>query len=220
MQQKSQLQKPIIVAFYGFPGAGKSYLARNLADSLGLALVSADRIRSELFEHPRFDAQENAIVDHLMRYMSEEFLSVGVGVAYDANAGKISQRRTLHETARRNKAEFYLVWLQIDEDSAFARTQTRDRRTSDDKYAEPQTRLSFDKKVQEMQNPQTEPYLVVSGKHTFDTQKSVLVSRLFQDGLLRAETARAQIAKPGLVNLVPNPHAGRVDYSRRNIKVS
>lgn len=217
---KSPLQKPVLICFYGYPGSGKSYLARHLAETLGLACVSADRVRSELFEHPRFDTQENAIVDHLMRYMSEEFLNAGVGVVYDANAARVAQRRALKELARRGKSEYYLVWLQIDEDSAFARTQTRDRRTSDDKYAEPQTKLSFDKSVTQMQNPQNEPYLVVSGKHTFVTQKSAIVSRLFRDGLMAGESARSQIAKPGLVNLVPNPHAGRVDYTRRNIKVS
>ena len=217
---KLELQKPIFVCFYGYPGSGKSYLARNLADTLGLAYVSADRIRSELFEHPRFDTQENAIVDHLMRYMSEEFLNANVGVVYDANANRIAQRRVLREIARRNKAEYYLIWLQIDEESAFLRTQSRDRRTSDDKYAEPLTRLTFDKKILEMQNPQNETYLVVSGKHTFVTQKSAVVSRLFQDGLLEGESARSQIAKPGLVNLVPNPHAGRVDFARRNIKIN
>lgn len=217
---KAQLQKPVLISFYGYPGSGKSYLARHLSETLGLACVSADRIRSELFEHPRFDTQEDAIVDHLMRYMSEEFLNTGVGVVYDANASRLAQRRALKELARRNKAEYYLVWLQIDEDSAFARTQARDRRTSDDKYAEPQTKLSFDKKVLVMQNPQNEPYLVVSGKHTFVTQRSAIVSRLLRDGLLEGEAARSQIAKPGLVNLVPNPHAGRVDYTRRNIKVN
>ena len=217
---KLALSRPVFVCFYGYPGSGKSYVARNLAETVGLAYVSADRIRNELFEHPRYDTQENAIVDHLMRYMSEEFLNTGVGVVYDANAFRVSQRRSLRELAKRNKAEFYLVWLQIDEESAFTRTQNRDRRTSDDKYAEPQTRLSFDKQVLAMQNPQGESYLVVSGKHTFTTQKSAIVGKFFQDGVASGEEVRSQIAKPGLVNLVPNPHAGRVDYTRRNIAIS
>jgi adenylylsulfate kinase-like enzyme len=64
---KITLAKPVLICFYGFPGAGKSYVARNLSDSIQLANVSGDRIRSELFENPRYDAQENAIVTHAHR---------------------------------------------------------------------------------------------------------------------------------------------------------
>jgi predicted kinase len=64
---KITLAKPVLICLYGFPGSGKSYVARNLVDVVQMAHVSGDRIRSELFENPRYDAQENAIVTHLMK---------------------------------------------------------------------------------------------------------------------------------------------------------
>jgi hypothetical protein len=70
-----------------------------------------------------------------------------------------------------------------------------------------------------MQNPQAEDYLVISGKHTFATQKSAIINRLYQIGLIESGAVQSSIAKPGLINLVPNPHAGRVDLSRRNITI-
>ena len=70
-----------------------------------------------------------------------------------------------------------------------------------------------------MQNPRNEDYLVVSGKHTFNTQRSAVVKRLYEIGLISVDSANARIIKPGLVNLVPNPTAGRVDISRRNIVI-
>lgn len=213
------LSKPVLICLYGYPGSGKSYVARNLADVIQCVHVSADKIRSELFEHPRYDPQENAIVGHLMNYMAEEFLSAGVSVVYDTNALRAAQRRKLRDLARRFKTEYLLIWLQIDLDSAYARTQNRDRRTNDDRYAEPQTRLSFDKQISGMQNPQSEEYLVISGKHTFSTQKSAIVNKLYQKGLMESTAMQSSIAKPGLINLVPNPHAGRVDLSRRNITI-
>ena len=217
---KINLNKPVLIYFYGFPGSGKSYTARNLAEAVQIADVSADRIRAELFEHPRYDNQENAIILHLMNYITEEFLSAGVSVMYDANAIRLIQRRKLRDLARKHRAEHLLVWLQIDADSAFARTQNRDRRTNDDKFAQPQTRLSFDKQLSGMQNPKDEDYLVISGKHAFVTQKGAVLNRLYQMGLLSGKTVQKNIAKPGLINLVPNPHAGRVDLSRRNITIS
>lgn len=211
--------KPTIICLYGYPGSGKSYVARNLAEHIQLAHVSSDRIRSELFQNPRYDAQENAIVTHLMDYMSEEFLSAGVSLVYDTNALRIAQRRRLRELAHKYKAAYLLIWLQIDIDTAFSRTQQRDRRTTDDKYAEPQTQNTFERQVSGMQNPEGENYLVISGKHTFSTQKNSVISRLYQMGLIGANTVQHNVAKPELVNLVPNPHSGRVDLSRRNITI-
>jgi len=217
---KITLSKPTLIYMYGFPGSGKSYLARQMTDVVQMANVSADKLRSELFEHPRFDAQENAIINHLMNYITEEFLSAGVSVVFDVNALRAAQRRRLRDVARKHKAEHLLVWLQVDTESSYARTQDRDRRTSEGKYAEQMTRLAFDKHILGMQNPKGEDYLVVSGKHAFVTQKGAILNRLYQMGLIPSETVQGNVAKPGLINLVPNPNAGRVDLSRRNITVS
>lgn len=217
---KIQLSKPALICLYGYPGSGKSYVARNLSAEIQAAQVSADRIRSELFQTPRYDAQENAIVTHLMDYIAEEFLAAGVSVIYDTNALRAAQRRNLRELARKHKAQYMLIWLQVDLDTAFARTQDRDRRTMDDKYAEPQTKSTFDRQLSGMQNPEGEDYLVISGKHTFITQKNLIINRLYQLGLLGSEAVQHKVAKPGLINLIPNPHAGRVDMSRRNITIN
>jgi predicted kinase len=216
---KIALSKPILICLYGFPGSGKSFVARNLSENLQIAHVGADRIRSELFANPRYDKQENSIVAHLMNYMTEEFLAAGLSVVYDANALRVSQRRKLRELAAKHHAEYLLVWLQIDVESSFARTQRRDRRTTDDKFAAPQTRASFNQQLAIMQNPKEEHYLVISGKHAFTTQKSTIVNRLYQLGLIPSETVQSNMTKPGLVNLVPNRYIGQVEMNRRNISI-
>lgn len=219
MMSKIVLDKPILLCLYGFPGSGKSYVARNLADSLNIAHISADRIRSELFSQPRFDAQENAIVLHLMNYMAEEFLSAGVGVVFDINAMRVGQRKKLKELAKKHKAEYLLIWLQIDKDSSFARTQARDKRTSDDRYSQSYTAESYDNYTASMQNPSDEQYMVISGKHSFTTQKNAIINKLFQIGVIKSETVRTNIARPDLVNLVP-PSQLLYDDGRRTISIN
>src|SRR3989344_962421 len=216
---KIALNKPVLVSLYGFPGSGKSFVARNLAEQVQMAHVSADRIRSELFAKPRYDKQENAIVAHLMNYMVEEFLGSGLSAVYDANALSAGQRRRLRELAAKHRAAYLLVWLQIDVESAFSRTQQRDKRTTDDKFAQPQTRDSFNRQLATMQNPKEEQYLVVSGKHAFVTQKSAIVNRLYQIGLIPSETVQSNVTKPGLVNLVPSRYTPETETIRRNISV-
>lgn len=212
--------KPLLILLYGYPGAGKTYFARQFCEQVHAAHIQGERIRSELFDQPRYDKEENMVVNQLMDYMAEEFLNAGVSVVYDTNAMRHTQRHNLREMARRHKAESLLIWFQVDAESAFVRASKRDKRRTDDKYAPPIDRTTFDAVVSGMQNPRNvEDYAVVSGKHVFNTQFGAVIKRMHQLGLVHAEELTAKVVKPGLVNLVPNPMAGRVDMSRRNIVI-
>jgi predicted kinase len=212
--------KPLLILLYGYPGAGKTFFARQLSEHFQAAHVHGERIRGELFENPHYDKEENDVIGQLMDYMAGEFLGAGLSVVYDGSSMRIAQRRLLREMARKNHAQPVLVWLQIDTDTAFGRTQNRDRRRADDKYSGPNDRATFERIAGAMQNPQNEDYIVVSGKHTFDTQLSAFVKRLRELGLVPdVGEVSSKVVKPGLVNLIPNPAAGRVDLSRRNIVI-
>ena len=210
----------MFIMLYGYPGCGKTYFSRQLTEHFQAADVQSDRIRNELFEEPVYDKQENAIVTHLMDYMTEEFLSAGISVIYDVNAIRYSQRRGLREMARRAGAEPLLVWVQLDIESSFARVARRDRRRSDDRYAMTLDRTTFEGLVNNMQNPQRdENNVVISGKHPFKAQLSGFMKKLREMGLINSEEASSKVIMPELVNLVPNAASGRVDYSRRNIVI-
>lgn len=211
--------KPLLILLYGFPGAGKTYFARQLCEHIQAAHIQGDRIRGELFDKPQYDKEENQVISQLMDYMTGEFLNAGVSVVYDANAMRLTQRRALREVARKAKAQTVLIWLQIDHESAIARLSARDRRRSDDKFAMPVDRTTFQRIVGGMQNPQNEDYVVISGKHTFNTQLNAFIKRMREIGLVTDNQAVPKLIKPGLVNLVPSPNAGRVDMSRRNIVI-
>ncbi|HSX07025.1 MAG TPA: ATP-binding protein [Candidatus Saccharimonadia bacterium] len=212
--------KPLLILLYGFPGSGKTFFARQLCDLITTVHVQGDRMRSELFENPSYSKQENHIVTSLMNYMTGEFLNAGVSVIYDTNALRVSQRRALRNMATKAGIETVLVWLQIDPESAYVRAAKRDRRKIDDRYAQQIDRATFDTLSAGMQNPDaTERYQVISGKHVFGTQKNAMLRHLLDRKLITLDPNAQHISKPGLVNLVPNPSAGRVDLSRRNISI-
>ncbi|CAN5372481.1 hypothetical protein BH09PAT4_BH09PAT4_05910 [soil metagenome] len=210
--------KPALIMLYGFPGAGKTYFSRMFCETVQAVHMQADRVRAELFEKPRYDKQENAIVSQLVNYMTEEFLNAGVSVVYDVNTARLSQRSAMRELAKHSHATPLVVWFQIDQESAFNRSTQRDRRRNDDKYAAVTNRKSFDNTIAHMQNPSDkEDYVVVSGKHTFNAQYSAVARRLRELGLLSITAETAKAFKPGLVNLVPSQQTGRVDMNRRNV---
>ena len=217
---KLSLSKPSLILLYGYPGSGKTYFARQLSEEIAAAHIHDDKIRSQVFEKPRFDKTENEILMHLMEYMMEEFLKAGVSVVFDTNSLRFSQRRSLRDLARKLKAAPVLTWFQIDQETAYQRAKTRDRRKADDKYAFPLDKEQFMTTIKSMQNPnQSEDYVVLSGKHTYATQSKMFMKRLYDLGLLSPENASSKLVRPGLVNHIPNPLAGRFDGSRRNITI-
>ncbi|HET9098651.1 MAG TPA: ATP-binding protein [Candidatus Saccharimonadales bacterium] len=216
---KIQPTKPFLLYMYGYPGSGKTYFARQFTDNISAAHLQADKIRLELFKAPRFDKEENAIVNQIMNYMTEEFLNAGISVIYDTNAMRGGQRRLIRDMGVRHHAQPALIWFQIDADTAFYRNVTRDKRRADDKFAAHWDRTTFDTIINHMQNPvKSENYIVVSGKHLFNMQQSSVVSKLRALGVLSSDDASSKVIKPGMVNLVPQA-PGRVDMSRRNISI-
>jgi len=213
-------QKPFLMLFYGYPGAGKTYFARQFCEQVQAAHLQSDKVRGELFEDPRYDKQENDIVSHLMNYMSEEFLAAGLSVAYDAEVMRSGHRKSLYEMAMKNHAVPIVVWFQMDPETAFARIVSRDRRRADDRFAQQIDRSTFEDAINKMQNPrQNEDYAVVSGKHLFNMQVGAVIAKLKLMGCIASDEGQSRIIKPGLVNLIPkNP--GRYDANRRNIYIS
>jgi predicted kinase len=218
--QKSKLTHPVLITLYGLPGSGKTFFARQASDLLGIPHISSDRIRFELFEKPTLSKEENAVVFNMMVMMLEEYAKAGVPVVFDVSLSRAIDRKNMRELARKLGMESLLVWIQTDQDTAHARTRSRDRRKADDKYATELTREQFDMLASLMQQPTHEDFVVVSGKHLFDSQKNVLL-RKFREMQLMSEqaTSEAGVAKPELVNLVSSAK-GRVDQTRRNVIIN
>jgi len=198
-------EKPVLVMLYGFPGSGKTYFARQLCEEIQAAHLEEDRIRYELFERPRFTKQENFALNRIMEYMTSEFLNSGISVVYDMNAMRVSQRRQLREMARKHKAEVLIVWFQLDADTAYLRNSQRDRRRLDDRFAAGYDVEQFKEVASHMQQPEpTEEFIVVSGKHSYPSQRSSVIKKLADNGIIKPSAAMHKMVKPDLVNLVPS----------------
>ncbi len=69
-----------------------------------------------------------------------------------------------------------------------------------------------------MQNPQNEDFFVISGKHTYKSQRSQVMNKMSSLKIISREQASKDVAKPGLVNLIPPSLSGRSGVGR-NISI-
>lgn len=173
---------------YGVPGSGKSAFARQFANELGISHINSNRIRYELNKHAKFTSTENNIVFQLSQYMSEELIKTKQPMIFDMNLPTRKLRDTIKKFAQDNKYEYLLVWMQIDIDTAVQRSSIKDHRKIDDKYGFVLSEQIFKNISEEMINPRpdTENFIVISGKHIFKKQYAVLINRLLKMGIIES----------------------------------
>lgn len=219
MSKKITPVKPFILMLYGFPGSGKTSFSRQISEELGIIHLQEDKVRVDLFgANVSPGAMKGA--KKVLNYMAHDYLKAGMSIVYDSGMFRASDRRKVRELALQTKAAHLLVWLQADPETTFDRTQARDRRKADDKYALEYTEDDYRNILAHMQNPEHEDYIVVSGKHTFNSQRSAVIKKLFDKGLINIEDMSAKTVKPELTNLIPkNPVQMRGDIIQRNISI-
>lgn len=82
MNDAGPIKRQLLVMMLGVPGSGKSFFARQLADSLGFVRVSSDAIRTRLFGRPdpRPSQRYSDVPMALMNLYAEDALATGRSV--------------------------------------------------------------------------------------------------------------------------------------------
>jgi predicted kinase len=114
-----------LVALAGLPAAGKSHLARLLAERLGGVVVSSDGLRRRLFIAPSYARQETRAIFAVAHAIVRGLLRDGHVVIFDATNLRESDRRPLYRVAEQAGAAFLLVRVIAPEDEIYARLERR-----------------------------------------------------------------------------------------------
>ena len=181
------LSKPHVVVMVGLPGAGKSFFASNFAETFHAPYISADIIRSCLTEQPTYSQEEDETVQVITSYALNQLLKTQRTLVYDGASSTRSERVELYKLCKTAGYNVLTVWVQT------APSISKERATRKRKNYSPLTPEQYDAKERRFAEPsQSEPVVVVSGKHTFSTQLRAVLKRLVEP---RAELAQHQ-SKP------------------------
>lgn len=205
------LNKPILIMMLGLPGAGKSTFASQLTSKLRISNIREDRLSKEVLGQDIEPTKPNKKLYLLTDYLAEEILRIGGSVIMDVDANRRSRRHQLRMLATKLNRPTLLVWVQTDAPTANKRACSK-HNNSNDPYFSSLTGEQFKVASSKLQKPEYEDYLVISGKHTFESQYAVLSRKLSAMGLLGEQVTPP--AKPAIK--VQAKLGGRVDFTRRN----
>ena len=166
-----QFSKPHLIILVGIPGAGKSFFAEHFAETFKSPLVSTEIIRNKLFSVPSYNADEDIIIDTVSDYLLDEVLKTNRTIVYRGKSASRANRAELVKKCRSAGYEPLIVWVQTDIATAKKRyVKAIKVETAAEK---------FETELKKFAPPHAiEGAVVISGKHTYDSQLKIVLKKL------------------------------------------
>lgn len=160
---------------YGAPGAGKTYFAEQFSEKFRAPFIDMTGLRRQIFKKPSYDAAENRDMKRLENHILSSIFKSGVMTLLEGGLDTRADRRRITNLANEAGYQPLLVWVQTDPKTTKSRAKSQ------------MTVKQFDELVGRLETPLgTEYPIVVSGKHTFDTQVRVILKQLSAQRTQRA----------------------------------
>lgn len=115
------MSKPTLYLMVGYPGAGKTTVAKIIAELTGAVHLWADQERQKMFGEPTHSKAESRQLYAHMNREAERLLAEGQSVVFDTNFNFLRDRERLRRVAAEQGASAKLIWLITDRSLAFRR---------------------------------------------------------------------------------------------------
>jgi len=95
----------------GYPGAGKTTIAKLISEKTGAVHLWADDERHKMFGHPSHSEEESLELYDRLNQVVDKLLAEGKNVVFDTNFNHYHDREMLRELAAKHGANTKLIWL-------------------------------------------------------------------------------------------------------------
>lgn len=182
------MQKPLLIAFLGFPGSGKTYFSRQLAERIHAVILNSDALRVAMFgslekiDQIRHHGDRSRLYDDVfgaMDYAARQVLLAGNSVIYDAQQTKRRDRRGIEKIAAQTGAIPVLVWMKTSREVALRRGQEREARDDSQQYDAEKMAYLIDRFDGIVDLPESnENVIEISGEIPFEAQYEMFIKGL------------------------------------------
>ena len=161
MMEGNKRNKPRALLVFGAPCSGKTTFAEKFAKKFGLAYYNLSTLMSE-----------NDFTRSQILTLLEEIFKTRQTILIEGGIGTEAERIEIRNIARTSGYEPALIWVQTDVTTIRNRMKAKFRSVSKAKEA-------YESAVAEMEAPtDVERPIILSGKHTFETQTRHVITGL------------------------------------------
>jgi predicted kinase len=136
--------------FIGYPGAGKTTVAKIIEDYTHAKHIWADIERHRMFETPTHSQKESDELYEVLNQATAYLLSQGKSVIFDTNFSHLKDRQHLSQIASQNNAKVVIIWVNTPLNVAKERAM---KHMSRNNYAMNMSEKRFDDIVSKIEEP-------------------------------------------------------------------
>lgn len=156
-----KLQKPRAILVFGAPASGKTTFCEKFSSQFRAPYYNLTEI-----------AEDNGFSrDHILNVL-DLIARTGQNLVIEGELNTEADREEIKRLFREASYDPSLIWIQTDVNTIKSRLKTRLKSVA-------KAREEYDEKISQLEAPaETEDPIVLSGKHTFETQLSHVLARL------------------------------------------
>lgn len=146
--------KATLYLMLGYPGAGKTTVAKLISQITGAQHLWADHERVVRFGQPTFSQEENDALYSSMNKKTGELLAKGKSVVFDTAFNHYEDRLHLQAIADKNGARTVIVWVRTSREIAEKRAIESNGEDPSRKLDQHMTHQDFDRLSKKLEEPQ------------------------------------------------------------------
>lgn len=158
-----KLQKPHLLVVVGLPGSGKSFFAKQFSTTFGMPYVDYAHYQQLTGSEDLGDVVATELVQHLA--------VTGQSILIEGRGESKLDRSVLAKLAHSVGYKLLFVWVQTEPQTTYKRAVA----TKDGGYSQSE----YDARIKAFALlDRTDPFVVISGKHTFVSQARMVLKRI------------------------------------------